>query len=169
MQIWTTGRRMGTTYGAAEVIICILDHIRHMLHFVYTHLAFWLGRLAFVSDVVSKPMADSSSKRPSTSVGPPSGGRAAFLSPMHPLNSTRPHGLVQAIFWHTCPDLDLGPWYCLTHWTHIVLSGSMTSVPYSQWTLCAKWTCNVHYYRTYKEQESQKHVTTSCSGTKPFY
>ena len=23
--------------------------------------------------------------------------------------------------------------------------------------------------RTYKEQESQKHVTTSCSGTKPFY
>ena len=23
--------------------------------------------------------------------------------------------------------------------------------------------------RIYKEQESQKHVTTSCSGTKPFY
>ena len=48
-------------------------------------------------------------KRPPTSVGPPSGGRAAFLSPMYPLYSTRPHGLVQTIFWHTCPDLDLGP------------------------------------------------------------
>ena len=44
-----------------------------------------------------------------TSVGPPSGGRAAFLSLLHPLYSTRPYGLVQAIFWHTCPDLDLGP------------------------------------------------------------
>ena len=66
-------------------------------------------------------------ERPPTSVGPPSGGRAAFWSPMHPLYSTRPHGLVQAIFWHTCPDLDLGPWYCLTHESHIALSGSMTS------------------------------------------
>ena len=37
-------------------------------------------------------------KRPPTSVGPPSGGRAAFLSPLHFLYSTRPHGLVQAIF-----------------------------------------------------------------------
>ena len=54
-------------------------------------------------------------EKPPTSIGPPSGGLAAFLSPMHPLYSTRPHGLVQAIFWHTCPDLDLGPWYCLTH------------------------------------------------------
>ena len=55
-------------------------------------------------------------ERPPGSVGPPSGGRAAFLSPpLHSLYSTRPHGLVQAIFWHTCPDLDLGPWYCLTH------------------------------------------------------
>ena len=36
--------------------------------------------------------------------------RAAFLSPLHPLYSARPHGLVQSIFWHTCPDLDLGPW-----------------------------------------------------------
>ena len=42
-------------------------------------------------------------------------------------------------------------------------------VPYSQLTVCAKWTCNVHNDRIYKEQESQKHVTTSCSGTKPFY
>ena len=48
-------------------------------------------------------------ERPPTSAGPPSGERAAFLSPMHPLYSTRPHSLVQAIFWHTCPDLDLGP------------------------------------------------------------
>ena len=42
-------------------------------------------------------------------------------------------------------------------------------VPYSQLTLCAKWTYNVHNDRIYKEQESQKHITTSCSGTKPFY
>ena len=57
---------------------------------------------------------------------------------------------------------------------HIMLDGEMRKgqkslVPYSQLTVCAKWTCNVHYYGTYKEQESQKHVTTSCSGTKPFY
>ena len=45
-------------------------------------------------------------------------------------------------------------------------------VPYSQLTLCAKWTYNVHYYRIYKERrnlEIRKHVTISCSGTKPFY
>ena len=45
-------------------------------------------------------------------------------------------------------------------------------VPYSQLTLCAKWTYNVHYYRIYKEHRNlgiRKHVTTSCSGTKPFY
>ena len=52
-------------------------------------------------------------ERPPVSVGPPLGGRAAFQTPMYPLFGTRPHGLVQAIFWH--PDLDLGPWYCLTH------------------------------------------------------
>ena len=45
-------------------------------------------------------------EKPPTSVESPSGGRAAFLSPMHPY---APHGLVQATFWHTCPDLDLGP------------------------------------------------------------
>ena len=28
-------------------------------------------------------------------------------------------------------------------------------VPYSQLTLCAKWTYNVHNDRIYKEQESQ--------------
>ena len=28
-----------------------------------------------------------------------------FRSVLHALYSTRPHGLVQAIFWHTCPDL----------------------------------------------------------------
>ena len=47
-------------------------------------------------------------KRLPALAGPPSGGRAAFMTPMHPLYSTRPHGLVQAIFWHTCLDLDLG-------------------------------------------------------------
>ena len=34
MQIWTTGRRIGTTYGAVEAAICILDHVRHMLRLV---------------------------------------------------------------------------------------------------------------------------------------
>ena len=37
---------------------------------------------------------------------------------------------------------------------------------------CAKWTYNVHYYRIYKEHRNlgiRKHVTTSYSGTKPFY
>ena len=59
-------------------------------------------------------------EKPPTSGGPTSGGplsgrRAAFQTPLHSLYSTRPHGLVQAIFGHTCPDPDLGPWYCLTH------------------------------------------------------
>ena len=84
--------------------------------------AFWLGRLAFVPDGWSKPRADSGPNRP-----PASGGRAAFQIRLHALYSTRPHGLVQAISWHTCPDLDLGPWYGLTHLIHIALSGSMTS------------------------------------------
>ena len=44
--------------------------------------------------------------RPQVSAGPPSGGRAAFQTPMHSMYITRPHGLVQAIFWYTCPDLD---------------------------------------------------------------
>ena len=48
-------------------------------------------------------------ERPSALAGPPSGGRAAFMTPMHPLYCTRPHDLVQAIFGHTCPNLDLGP------------------------------------------------------------
>ena len=75
----------------------------------YCVLAFWLGRLAFVPDGRSKPRADSGPNRPPVSVWQPSGGRAAFQILMHALYSTRPHGLVQAIFWYTCPDLDLGP------------------------------------------------------------
>ena len=73
-------------------------------------LAFWLGRLAFEPDGRSKPRADSGPNRP-----PASAGRAAFQIRMQTFYSTRPHGLVQAIFWHTCPDLDLGSWYGLTH------------------------------------------------------
>ena len=45
-------------------------------------------------------------------------------------------------------------------------------VPYSQLMRCAKWTYNIHNNRTYKEHRNlkiRKHVTTSCSGTKPFY
>ena len=76
----------------------------------HTYLALWLGRLAFVLDAVSIN-GRFEAERPPGLAGRPSGGRAAFMTPMHPLYSTRPHGLVQAIFWHTCPDLDLGPWY----------------------------------------------------------
>ena len=55
-------------------------------------------------------------------------------------------------------------------WTICPSSGTKyVYVPYLQLTVCAKWICNVHNDRIYKEQESQKHVTTSCSGTKPFY
>ena len=75
--------------------------ISHHHHQGIASRPFWLGRLAFVPDGRSKSRA--------ASAGQPSGGRAAFQTPMHPLYSTRPHGLVQAIFWHTCLDLDLGP------------------------------------------------------------
>ena len=55
-------------------------------------------------------------------------------------------------------------------WTICQSSGTKyVYEPYSQLTVCTKWTCIVHYDIIYKEQESQKHVTTSCSGTKPFY
>ena len=70
--------------------------------------AFWLGCLAFVPDGRSIN-GRFEAERPPTSAGPPSGGGAAFVTPMLSLYSTRPHGRVQAIFWHTCPDLDLGP------------------------------------------------------------
>ena len=54
-------------------------------------------------------------------------------------------------------------------WTICPSSGTKyVYVAYSQLAICAKWTCNVHNDRIYKEQESQKHVTTSCSGTKLF-
>ena len=72
-----------------------------------------LGRLAYVPDEVSIN-GRFEAERPRLRLGPPSGGRAAFMTLVHPLYSTRPHGLVQAIFWYTCPDLDLGPWYSLT-------------------------------------------------------
>ena len=65
-----------------------------------------LGRLAFASDGRSINGRFDAERHP-TSAGPPSGEQAAFLTPMHPLYSTRPHGLVQAIIWDTCPDLDL--------------------------------------------------------------
>ena len=59
--------------------------------------AFWLGRLAFVPGGRSIN-GRFEAERPPTSAEPPSGGRAAFLTPMYYLYSTRPHGLVQAIF-----------------------------------------------------------------------
>ena len=90
------------------------------------YLVFWLGCLAFVLDGLSIN-GRFEAERPPGSAGPPSGEWAAFITTMQPLYSTEPHGLVQAIFCHTCPDLDFDPWYCLTHLIHIALSGSMTS------------------------------------------
>ena len=122
--------------NAVEIYIliwCFSDNITNekmnYVHYInkYSSLAFWLGRLTFVSDRVSKLMADSRPKGPQLQLGHPRVDELLFSPTLHSLYSTRPHGLVQAIFWHTCPDLDLGPWYCLTHWTHIALSGSMTS------------------------------------------
>ena len=103
-------------FGSNIIQLCANKWVLNRLKILSTNssVAFWLGRLAFVSDGVSNNGRFETERLP-TSVGPPSGGRAAFLSPMHPLYSTRPHDLVQAIFWHTCPGLDLGPWYCLTH------------------------------------------------------
>ena len=59
-----------------------------------TASAFWLGRLAFVPDGRSIN-GRFEAERPPASAGPPSGERAAFLTPIHPLYSTRPHGLGQ--------------------------------------------------------------------------
>ena len=75
----------------------------------YTHLGRLAGPSGFRAGWVIEINGRFYAKRPPTSVGPPSGGQAAFQTPIHTLDSTRPHGLVQAIFWHTCPDLDLGP------------------------------------------------------------
>ena len=52
-------------------------------------------------------MADSRPKIPQLWLGHLQVGELLFLTPIHPLYSTRLHGLVQAIFWHTCPDLDV--------------------------------------------------------------
>ena len=40
------------------------------------------------------------------SAGPPSAGRAATVTPLSPMYSTRPCCLVQAITWHPCPNPD---------------------------------------------------------------
>ena len=45
----------------------------------------------------------------------PSGGRAATLTPLSSMYSTRPCCLVQAITRHLCPDSHLGSWNCLPH------------------------------------------------------
>ena len=56
-----------------------------------TSPAFWLGRLAFVSDGVSKPMADSRPKGPQLRLGHP---RVGELHPLSPMYGTRPCCLV---------------------------------------------------------------------------
>ena len=89
--------------------------------------AFCLVHQAFVLDGWSKLMADSRPKGPQLRLDHLRVGELLFFTPMHPFHSMRPCGLVQAIFWHTCPDLDLDPWYCLIPSTYIALSGSMTS------------------------------------------
>ena len=54
------------------------SHLTHIS--LYISLAFWLGRLAFVSDGVSNNRRFEA-ERPPTSIGPPSGGRAATFVP----------------------------------------------------------------------------------------
>ena len=59
--------------------------------YIYISLAFWLGRLAFVSDGVSKPMTDSRPKGPQLRLGHP---RVGELHPLSPMYGTRPCCLV---------------------------------------------------------------------------
>ena len=72
-------------YDTYRIYICIYMYIHH------TYLAFWLGRLAFVSDRVSKPMADSRPKGPQLRLGHPWVGE---LHPLSPMYGTRPCCLV---------------------------------------------------------------------------
>ena len=83
-------------------------HINYWVEYI-AYPAFWLSRLGIRVGWGIETNGRFEAERPPTSVGPPSGGRAALFSPMYLLYSTGHHGLVQAIFWHTCPDLDLGP------------------------------------------------------------
>ena len=53
MQIWTIGRRMGTTYEAVEAAICIFYHVRHTLHLV--HLAGIYHGLNCIGHVIYPP------------------------------------------------------------------------------------------------------------------
>ena len=90
----------------------------------YRFLAFWLGRLAFVPDGWSKSMADSRPKGLQLRLGHL---RVGELHPLSPMYCTRPCCLVQDITRHTCLDPNLDSWNCLSHQTHIALSGSMSS------------------------------------------
>ena len=55
---------------------------------IYTSPAFWLGRLAFVSDGISKPMADSRPKGPQLRLGHPRVGDLLFCPPCIALDLT---------------------------------------------------------------------------------
>ena len=68
------------TFLLVEYILLINKLLAHENLRSHTSLAFWLGRLAFVSDGVSNN-GRLEAERPPTSVGPPSGGWAAtFVS-----------------------------------------------------------------------------------------
>ena len=72
-------------------------------------------------------------KRLPVSAGLPSGGQAAFMIPMHPLYSTKPHGLVQAIyvpgsrFWSVILLASLDP-HCIK-WVNDKQGSSLGSFP----------------------------------------
>ena len=56
-------------------------HLKMKIERQYASPAFWLGRLAFVSDGVSKPMADSRPKDPQPRLGHPRVGELLFRPP----------------------------------------------------------------------------------------
>ena len=95
-----TGRDFIQTKG---FIIDIVD--THLYATIYILTWLLLGRLAFVSDWVSKSMSDSTPKGPLLRLGHLQVGE---LQPLSPRYSTRPCCQVQAITRHTFPDPDLG-------------------------------------------------------------
>ena len=74
----------------------------------HTYLAF-AGPSGIAAGRVSTINGRLEAERSSASAGPPSGGRAASLTPLSSSYSTGPRVPVQAIIRHTCPDPDLGP------------------------------------------------------------
>ena len=92
-------------------------------------------------------------ERPPTSVGPPSGGWAASLTPLTPLYGTGPRCPFQAIIRHPCLDPDLGP--CPARLIRLTLykvgRWSAKSKQGSSWGSCPTFSSpNPHYNPTFE-------------------